>query len=62
MLVYTIRKSDLYASGIEPTRKILDVVSENKNVDFALVMAKILRELTERTGNITLRSETYDSC
>ena len=62
MLVYTIRKSDLYASGIEPTRKILDVVSENENVDFALVMAKILRELTERTGNITLRSETYDSC
>ncbi len=53
MLVYTIRKSDLYASGIEPTRKILDVVSENENVDFALVMAKILRELTERTGNIT---------
>ena len=28
MLVYTIRKSDLYASGIEPTRKILNVVSE----------------------------------
>lgn len=53
MLVYTIRKSDLYASVIEPTRKILDVVSENENVDFALVMAKILRELTERTGNIT---------
>lgn len=53
MFVYTIRKSDLYASGIESTRKILDVVSENENVDFALVMAKILRELTERTGNIT---------
>lgn len=53
MLVYTIRKSDLYASGIEPTQKILDVVSDNENVDFALVMAKILRELTERTGNIT---------
>ena len=25
MLVYTIRKSDLYASGIEPTREILDI-------------------------------------
>lgn len=28
MLVYTIRKSDLYASGIEPTRKILDIAGE----------------------------------
>lgn len=53
MLVYTIRKSDLYASGIEPTREVRNMDSDNKNVDFALVMAKILRELTERTGNIT---------
>ena len=52
ILVYTIRKSDLYASGIEPTRKILDIASENENVDFALVLAKILRELTAQTGNI----------
>ena len=46
-------KSDLYASGIEPTRKILDIASENENVDFTLVLAKILRELTAQTGNIT---------
>ena len=52
MLVYTIRKSDLYASGIKPTRKILDIAGENENVDFALVLAKILRELTAQTGNI----------
>ena len=53
MLVYTIHKSDLYASGIEPTREILDIASENEKVDFALVLAKILRELTAQTGNIT---------
>lgn len=41
------------ASGIEPTRKILDIASENENVDFTLVLAKILRELTAQTGNIT---------
>ena len=52
MLVYTIHKSDLYASGIEPTREILDIASENENVDFTLVLAKILRELTAQTGNI----------
>jgi len=52
MLVYTIRKSDLYASGIEPTRKILDIAGENENVDFDLVLAKILRELTAQTGNL----------
>ena len=51
MLVYTIRKSDLYASGIEPTREILDIAGENEN--FTLVLAKILRELTAQTGNIT---------
>ena len=51
-IVYTIRKSDLYASGIEPTREILDIASENEKVDFALVLAKILRELTAQTGNI----------
>ena len=53
MLVYTIRQDDLYASGIEPTREILDIGSENEKVDFALVLAKILRELTAQTGNIT---------
>ena len=53
MLVYTIRKDDLYASGIEPIREVLDIASENENVDFALVLAKILRELTAQTGNIT---------
>ena len=53
MLVYTIRKSDLYASSIEPTREILDIASENEKVDFVLVLAKILRELTAQTGNIT---------
>lgn len=53
MLVYTIRKDDLYASGIEPIREVLDIASENENVDFALVFAKILRELTAQTGNIT---------
>ena len=53
MLVYTIRKSDLYASGIEPIREILDIASEHEKVDFALVRAKILRELTAQTGNIT---------
>lgn len=52
-LGYTVRKDDLYASGIEPTREILDIASENENVDFALVLAKILRELTAQTGNIT---------
>ena len=52
-VVYTIRKSDLYASGIEPTREILDIAGENENVDFTLVLAKILRELTAQTGNIT---------
>ena len=61
MLVYTIRKSDLYASGIEPTREILDIASENENVDFALVFAKILKELTAQTGNITKGVKTYDS-
>ena len=45
--------TSLYASGIEPTRKILDIASENENVDFALFLAKILRELTAQTGNIT---------
>ena len=50
---YVQTKSDLYASGIEPTREILDIASENENVDFALVFAKILRELTAQTGNIT---------
>ena len=40
-------------AGIEPTREILDIASENEKVDFALVLAKILRELTAQTGNIT---------
>lgn len=53
MLVYTIRKSDLYASGIEPTREVLDIASENENVDFAIVLAKILKEVAGQTGNIT---------
>lgn len=39
--------------GIEPTREILDIAGENENVDFTLVLAKILRELTAQTGNIT---------
>lgn len=52
-LILLPRKMRGDASGIEPTRKILDIAGENENVDFTLVLAKILRELTSQTGNIT---------
>lgn len=50
MLVYTISKSDLYKSGIEPTRKILDNSGEDQSVDYAYIFAKILMELTSNSG------------
>ena len=32
MLVFTIDKSGLYASGIESTREVLDIASENEKI------------------------------
>lgn len=52
MLVYTISKHDLYQSGIEPARKVLNGPGENDTVDYPHIMAKILMELQNQTGNI----------
>lgn len=50
MLVYTISKSDLYQSGIEPTHKVLESSSADQNVNYAHIFAKILLELTSKSG------------
>lgn len=53
MHVYTIRKSDLYKSGIEPTYRLLNDSEENKPTEFYHVLAKILMELGGKERNRT---------
>lgn len=53
MLVYTIRKGDLYKSGIEPNCNILDSSGENDHPEYAHILAQILMELLSNSGDRT---------
>lgn len=53
MCVYTIRKSDLYKSGIEPTCRLIEDSAEVNQMDYFLVLARILMEQMSNNRNET---------
>jgi len=51
MCVYTIRKSDLYKSGIEPTFRLMEDSAEVMQTDCILALARILMEQVSNNRN-----------
>ena len=53
MCIYTIRKSDLYKSGIDPTCRLIEDPAEIKEADCILALARILMEQVSSNRNET---------